>query len=270
MTGNNRSHIGPRVLAAASAMVLSFGVAQPARAGPVKHWGMFPGREVRAVAIRGERFGGENRGQYRVDNRYLTSVVPAAGGGYWYAFAVPGAIGRVWPSGRAVLRRIPGLGPVNRIAAAGEDVYAADDRCQVAHVRDLVLLELRQYDCSQPYGYRLAVVNTSDGAIWILDAGGGTVERRGPRGERSRVTLPMSPMSVAVAHDGTAYVLGVPLAGRGAHPTIAVIAPGAAPQVRVLPMLDAATIAIDGRDRIWISDPTDHAFALITPTARHR
>ena len=223
MTGNNRSHIGPRVLAAASAMVLSFGVAQPARAGPVKHWGMFPGREVRAVAIRGERFGGENRGQYRVDNRYLTSVVPAAGGGYWYAFAVPGAIGR--------------------IAAAGEDVYAADDRCQVAHVRGLVLLELRQYDCSQPYGYRLAVVNTSDGAIWILDAGGGTVERRGPRGERSRVTLPMSPMSVAVAHDGTAYVLGAPLAGRGAHPTIAVIAPGAAPQVRV---------------------------ALITPTARHR
>jgi hypothetical protein len=340
------------------AVVLVTGAAR-ADAGPVKHWGAFPGREVRAVAIRGERFGGENRynavqgrdgyvyvrgrlflyrvldedgrtepvaetwacsgwfesqgvddrtrvpralcaraaqiivasatrhqhirvptpewagaftnaGQYRIDNRYLTSVVSAAGGGYWYAFAVPGAIGRVWPSGRTTLRRIPGLGTVHIIAAAGDDVYAADDQCNVARLRGLVLVERHRYDCSLPYGYRLAVVTTSDGAVWILNRADGTVERRGLHGERARFTLPMGPTSVAVARDGTAYVLGVPQGGRGAHPTIAVIARGVAPQVSVLPMLNAATIAIDARDRIWISDPLDHAFAVIAPIARRR
>ena len=339
-------------------LVLAGGAAL-ADAGPVKHWGTFPGREVRAVAFRGERFGGENRysavqgrdgyvyvrgrlslyrvldadgrtepvaetwacsgwfesqgiddrtrvpraictraaqiivasatrhehirvptpawtgaftssGQYRIDNRYLTSVVPAAGGGYWYAFAVPGAVGRVWPSGRAMLRHVPGLGTVHSIAAAGEDVYAADDQCIVAHLHGLVLVELHRYDCASPYGYRFAVVTTSDGAVWILDPADGGVERRGSHGERARFTLPMSPTSVAVARDGTAYVLGLPPGGRGLHPTIAVIAPGAAPKVSVLPMLNAETIAIDGRDRIWISDPLDHAFAMIAPIARHR
>ena len=209
-------------------------------------------------------------GGYRLDNRYLTAVVPAAGGGYWYAFAVQGAIGRVWPSGRSTLRHIPGLGTVHSIAAAGEDVYAADDRCRIAHLRAMALLELHQYDCSSRYEYGFAVVKTSDGAIWILNPADGWVERRGPHGERALFTLPMSPTSVAVARDRTVYVLGVPLGGRGIHPMIAVIAPGIAPKVSVLPMLNAATIAIDARDRIWISDPLDHAFAVIAPIARHR
>ena len=348
------------IVAVASVLALALVTsAACADAGPVKHWGTFPGREIRAVAIRGERFGGENRytavqgrdgyvyvrgrlflyrvldedgrtepvaetwacsgwfesqgiddrtrvpraictraaqiivasaarhehirvpapawtgaftyaGRDRVDNRYLTSVVPAAGGGYWYAFAVQGAVGRIWPSGRSTLRHISGLGMVHSIAAAGADLYAADDQCRVAHLRAMTLLEMRQYDCASHYGYGFAVVKTSDGAVWTLNPIDGRVERRGPHGERAVFTLPMSPTSVAVARDGTAYVLGVPLGGRGIHPTIAVIAPGIAPKVSVLPMLNAATIAIDGRDRIWISDPLDHAFAVIAPIARHR
>ena len=348
------------VVAIACAVALTFaGGAARVGAGPVKHWGTFPGREVRAVAIRGDRFGGENRysavqgrdgyvyvrgrlflyrvlddagrteavaqtwacsgwfesqgvddrtrvpralctraaqiivasatrhqhirvptpewdgaftytGRYRVDYRYLTSVVPAAGGGYWYAFDVPGAVGRVRPSGQAVLRRIPGLGRVHSIAAAGDDLYAADDQCSVAHVRGLVLVERHRYDCSSPNSYRFALATTSDGAVWILNPADGSVERHGPHGERARFTLPMSPTSVAVAHDGTAYVLGIPPGGHGVHPTLAVIARGVAPKVSLLPMLDADTIAIDGRDRIWISDPHDHAFAVIAPISRHR
>jgi hypothetical protein len=346
-------------VAVSAALALVAGAA-PAGAGPVKHWGTFPGREVRAVAMRGERFGGENRysalqgrdgyvyvrgrlylyrvldedgrteavadtsrcsgwfesqgidertrvpralctraaqiivasatrhqhiriptpawsgafryvGQDRVDNRYLTSVVPAAGGGYWYGFAVPGAVGRVWPSGRTVLRHIPGLGKVQMIAAAGNDVYVADDRCRVAHLRALVLLDLHDYDCSSYWNWnRSAVTRTSDGAVWILSPGDGTVERRRGDGTRAHWNVGMSPASVAVARDGTAYVLGVARGGRDAHPVIATIAPGRAPKVRVLPMRYAETIAIDGRDRIWISDPFDHAFAVIAPTAREK
>jgi hypothetical protein len=339
------------------ALALSAGAAL-ADAGPVKHWGTFPGHEVRAVAMRGWRFGGENLysavqgrdghvyvrgrlylyrvldddgriepvadtsecsggaeshgvddrtrvpraictraaqiivasatwhqhirvptpawsgafgspGQYRVDNRYLTSVVPAAGGGYWFGFHVPGAVGRVWPSGRAVLRRVQGLGQVRSIVALGDDVYVADDQCRVAHLRGFALLDRRDNDCSS-YWIRYAVTQTADGAVWILNPADGTVERRGHNGARARWKLRMRPASVAVTRDGTAYVLGVTVDGGRPHPTIAVIAPGHTPQIRVLPMLSAETIATDGRDRIWISDPIDHAFAVIAPIARHR
>jgi hypothetical protein len=37
--------------AAAASVAFVMALAPPADAGPVKHWGTFPGREVRAVAV---------------------------------------------------------------------------------------------------------------------------------------------------------------------------------------------------------------------------
>ena len=343
------------VVAAAAVLAVVAGAAR-AGAGPVKHWGPFPGREVRALAMRGDRFGGETRydavqgrdgyvyvrgrlglyrvlddggriedvadtaqcsgwteshgvddrtrvpraictraaqiivasatrhrhvrvgtpgwpgafryvGRDRLDDRYLTTVVPANGGGYWYGFAVPGAVGRVAPSGRAELHRIPGLGPVTSMVAAGDDVYVTDG-CRVVHLRGFAVIDQRDYDCLPSWNHA-TLTQTSDGAVWVCNPGDGVVERRGRGGARSEWKLRMSPASVAVTRDGTAYVLGLTGGGdQRAHPTIAVIAPGSAPQIRVLPMLGAETIAVDGRDRIWISDPLDHAFAVIAPNAR--
>ena len=74
------------------------------------------------------------------------------------------------------------------------------------------------------------------------------------------------PSGVAVARNGNAYVLGRAQDPHGAgHPVIAVIAPGRKPDVRTLPMNDAGSIAIDARDRLWISVPSWHAVAVIAP-----
>lgn len=322
--------------------------------GPVKHWGTFPGGEVRSVAIRGDAFGGERYysavqgrdgfvyvrgrlGLYRVlddegrneriartsecsglfesqgvddrrpvplaicdraadiiaivsparhehvrvpapawegsiryaygarlDNRYLTSVVSAAGGGYWYGFAAPGAVGRVWPSGRAETRRILGLGMVTGIATAGSDLYVADDACHVAHLRGLTPVVVRIYSCRHDVRSTI-VARTTDGAAWVLNESDHVVERFAPDGTQRHWVLSVTPTAVAVTSNGTAYVLGRTSDEWRGHPAIAVIARGHAPEARVLPMLNADGIAADARDRLWIGTADDHAFAVITP-----
>jgi len=51
---------------------------------------------------------------------------------------------------------------------------------------------------------------------------------------------------------------------------IAAIRPHGMPDVRVLPMSDTGTIAVDGRDRIWITAPFEHGAALIAPKGTWR
>ena len=46
---------------------------------------------------------------------------------------------------------------------------------------------------------------------------------------------------------------------------VAAIAPGRKPDVRILPMDDVGSIAIDARDRLWTTVPSAHAVAVISP-----
>jgi hypothetical protein len=335
----------PRIAFAALAFTLLVGAAhRSADAGPVKHWGTFPGAEVRAIAFRGGDFGAEpgftaiqgrdgyiylrgRYGLYRVldrdgrneriadtsecaglwesqgvddrtwvpraictraseiilasatwhehirtplppwagpsvptpgDDRYLTAVVPAAGGGYWFSYGFVGGVGRTFSTGRGIVRRYTTMGTLSGIAPAGADLYVANDACQVVRIRRWQVVSTRTYDCPPNAGQHL--VATADGAVWRI-AGEGILERRGGDGTFARWRLAIAPNDVAVARDGTAYVLGAAAGDR--HAMIAVIRHGRAPQIRVLPMEGAGTIAIDRRDRLWISVPSMHAAALI-------
>jgi hypothetical protein len=325
-------------------------------AAPVKHWKAFPGREVRAIALRGDLLGGESSftavqgrdgyvylrgrrglyrmldvdgryervadtsecsgwfesqgtdlrsrvpraictraaeiilagardhghirtpvptwpgalrtvGQYRIDQRYLTAVLPAASGGYWFVYGYPGGLGRIRPSGRAELRHITALGRIRSVAALGEDVYAMDDECRVAHLRGLVVLAIDVFDrrCARPYWPTDRIVAGADGAAWLI--GDGIVERRRPVGRWYRWKIPMTARDVAVSRDGTGYVVGVAPSDRSGRAMLAVLAPGRPPLVRVLPEYDVGSIAIDGRGRTWLSVPYWHAAVLISPGA---
>lgn len=327
-------------------------------AGPVKHWGAFPDREVRAVALRGDQLGGEssytavqgrdgyvylrgrrglyrmldldgryarvantedcsgwfesqgvdNRGgtplaictraaqiilagaqnhwhkraprptwpgafrtagQYRVDNRFLTAVQPASGGGYWFAYGLAVGVGRMWPSGQATVVHLQGLDEIRQIVGAGDDLYVLDNACRVGRLRALTLVAIDFFDerCAgaRPYWPTNHIAAAPDGAVWLI--GSGLVERRARDGARRRWELSMIGTGIAISRDGTAYVLGRTAAGPEGRLRIAVIAPGRAPAVLVLPMTSADTIAIDGRDRIWISVPEWHAAAVISPAA---
>ncbi len=365
------------IAAVATSIAFIVAAAAPAAAGPVKHWGTFPGREVRAVAFRGDAMGSEPSfvavqgrdgyvylrgrfGLYRVlaldgsservadtshcsgwfesqgadtrsfvpraicdraseiiiavstalhlhvrtpapdwsaaipkveicgydqpaggtpspvtcrrDSRFLTAVVPAAGGGYWFANGMVGGIGRVWPSGRAAVAPLAGFRRILSVAARGEDVYLIDERCRFGHVRGLTLVDSHRIGGRGCHGYfpSASVVATGDGALWALGSSSGIVERYGGDGSHRAWTLAMIPAGVAVSRDGTAYVLGYTREAslRFARPAIAAIAPHRVPQVRLLPMghVGMMSIAIDARDRLWISDPLWHAAALISPT----
>jgi hypothetical protein len=75
---------------------------------------------------------------------------------------------------------------------------------------------------------------------------------------------------VAATRDGTAYVLGSSARQWPSHSMIATIAPHGPPIVRRLPMQNAQSIAVDGRDRIWITNVYDHAAAMISPPGASR
>lgn len=342
----------PYLAAAACAALFVAGAVLRADAGPVKHWGTFPGREVRALALRGYVFGAEPSyttvqgrdgyvylrgrfglyrvldadgtvrrvadtsqcggwteshgadlrtlvpraicsraseiivassrvhvhlrmpvpttpdafstvGTYRVDERFLTDVVPADDGGYWFAYGDARTVGRSGP-GVARLLHLDGLGRVRGIAVRGGDLYVVDDKCTLGHVRAMELVEAARFDAvCRPSGIGPPLVSTRDGAVWVLH--GPFVERIGPDGCRRDWRLGMFASGVAVTRDGTAYVLGSTSLTYTAHPVVAVIPPHGLPDVRVLPMRSVGHIAVDGRDRIWISDPGDHGAAVIAP-----
>jgi hypothetical protein len=205
------------------------------------------------------------QGQYRIDERFLTSVIPAANGGYWFAYGYPGGLGRIWPSGRATLHHLAGLGRFRSIAAVGDDVYVMDDECRIAHVRGLRLLTLDAFgtDCGDRRSYwrTNGVAAGADGTVWLF--GNGQVERRTLAGRRRRWKLAMTVRALAVARDGTAYAVGADPADRQARALLATIAPGRPPVLRTLPEYGVEAIAIDGRDRIWLSVPQWHAAAVI-------
>ncbi len=340
-----------RPAAAFAALVCAFASASASRAGagPIKHWGTFPGRDVRALSFSGGGIGAEPKftalqgrdgyvyirgrfGLYRIlddtgrnvqiadtsrcggwyksadvdvrgtvpraicnsagriietsttyhrswrvpvpswlggvdeTNRVtasLTEVIAADDGGFWYAYGKARGIGRVWPSGRAVLRRYPGVGAITSIAAAGDDLYFVDDECVLGRLHGLALVVSHAVPCG---GGDAQVVATSDGGVWTLGGRSGAVERYGRDGSHRSWRLSMDPTGVAVSRDGTAYVLGYqqPVSWKS-QPVIAVIAPGRKPDLRLLPTSDAGSIAIDGRDRLWISAPRAHGATVIAP-----
>lgn len=329
--------------------------AASADTGPIKHWGTFPGREVRAISFR-DNFGdayyavvqgrdghvymrgrwelyrllddaghfevvmqtGDCSGPYeaqgvdlrtrvpmavcdrgaeiivfvtqgyhrhfrvplpewvgtaeptRGDRRYLTSVVSAGDGGYWFAYGEVGGIGRVFPSGRATLLHLKGFGAIESLAAVGNDAYAIDERCRVLHLHGTVIAARYGAACGSGQSvFDMSVVATADGAVWALGGRSGVIVRYGPDGSRRRWDLKMSADGVVVSRDGTAYVLGASWTVNDGH-LIAAIRPHGMPDVRVLPMSDTGTIAVDGRDRIWITAPFEHGAALIAPKGTWR
>lgn len=205
-------------------------------------------------------------GQIDATNRVtgsLTNVLTSDDGGFWFVYGMARGIGRVWPSGRAVLRQYPGVGAITSIAAAGRDLYFVDDECVLGRLRGLALVASYHVPCGRGDA---KVVATTDGAVWMLGGASGSVSRYGRDGSRSSWSLGMKPTGVAVSRDGTAYVLGyqLPVSWKS-HPLIAVIAPGRKADLRVLPTLDAGSIAIDARDRLWISAPLAHGVTVIAP-----
>lgn len=194
--------------------------------------------------------------------RYLTAVVPAAGGGYWFAYSSHG-VGRVYPSGRSTLRRVPALGSIVGMAASGDDVYVVDTDCRVAHLRGLALVGVQGDRCGEYYAWQQRLVSTPDGAVWILSPASGVAERHGSDGSTRRWKLGMNPIDVAVTHDGTAYMLGN--AGTDGQAVIAIIRSGKKPDVRAVPVNRPGSITVDARDRLWITVPMWHAAAIIAP-----
>lgn len=164
-----------------------------------------------------------------------------------------------------MLRHVEGLDRIRSVAAIGEDVYAMDDRCRVAHLRDLALLAIDVFDrgCTQAHWQSDRIDAGADGAAWLI--GAGLVERRPLAGRQNRWKIAITATDVAVARDGTAYVVGVAPSDRSGRAMLAVLAPGRAPIVRVLPEFNVESIAIDGRDRIWLGVPFWHAAVLVSP-----
>jgi hypothetical protein len=347
-----------RGLVAFSALLAFVGFGTPrADAGPVKHWETFPGREVRAVSLRGNAMGSEPgyavvqgrdghvyiRGRYglyrvldddganvqiadtvecggpiesqgadtrslvpraicdrgaviilvsatshkhlqaalprwtgparptRGDNRYLTSVIPADGGGYWFAFGAVHGVGHSWPSGRSEVRYVPNVDEIAAIAAAGSRLYFIDTSCRVGRWNGLSPVLLERLPCT-PNAYAATVVATRDGAVWALSGTNtsGVAVRYGADGSRRHWKLPMSATGVAVARDGTTYILGTLQTASIFNAAIAVIPPSGKLDIRSLPMQDTGTLAIDGHDRIWITAPFEHGAALIAPKGTWR
>ena len=207
------------------------------------------------------------RGGYVMDYRYLTAVLPAGGGGYWFSYGMAGGVGRVTPSGPSVLRHYGALGKIHSMVAIGEDVYVASGACSVTHIRRWRVLDAHDFECGEFWPReRLAV--GADQSVWALGGTSGKLERWGRDGSHARWKLAMIPLAVAVAHDGTAYVLGLERSDFRGHPLIALIVPGRRPEIRTLPMSEVGTMAVDGRDRLWITVPSAHSVALIAPKER--
>lgn len=183
--------------------------------------------------------------RHRFDERYLTQVVTAADGGYWFAYGNASGLGRRWPNGQASLRDI-GFGPIGSMAVDGDDVYVADWSCRIARFHRLMLAETRNYYCRSYYA--LSSFAVARDAVWIGAGSTGVVERRGRDGSHKRWTLSMIVSGLAIARDGTGYVLGYSGMTYAGHPMIAIIAPGRAPILAQLPMRAVGTIAVDRRD----------------------
>jgi hypothetical protein len=206
----------------------------------------------------------ERQGAYKFDVRYLSDVQPADGGGYWFAYDLAREIGRVDATGRAFAVRDATEGRIAGMAPAGRDLFVTDVWCALSRYRDFALVARApaRVPCAQSRTYP-SIAATADGSVWLFSEG--RLERRLPGGRWQRWLFDIDPTGVALTRDGTAYVLGFERARGSGHPLIAVLVRGRAPDVRVLPMRVADSIAVDGRDRIWISDPFDHAFALVSP-----
>ncbi len=140
-----------RAAAVSVALLLSFAAPQRADAGAIKHWGTFPGREVRAVAFRGAEMGANpglgvvpgrdgyvyvlgKWGVYRVldaDGRWQKVLTPAAcagGGAVDVSTWIPSLV--CARNGRLVRERAGGRVerfPIPRPRWAGaSDVYSSD------------------------------------------------------------------------------------------------------------------------------------------------
>ncbi|HEX3549516.1 MAG TPA: hypothetical protein VHT53_04035 [Candidatus Elarobacter sp.] len=198
------------------------------------------------------------------DGRELTGVVADGDGGYWFAYGEADAIGHVRRDGRASLWPDLSLARDFSMSVSGGDAFATDAQCRLVRIR---AGRLRTLDAADPAcygtGYWAAVVTTRDGSVWRLHLN--RVERVTPAGVKTRWTLPMSAIGVAVTRDGTAFVLGGAAERPAARATVAVIRRRRAPVVYRVPMTSADGIAVDARDRIWITDFFDHAAALISP-----
>jgi hypothetical protein len=347
-----------RWVAALAWMLLCLTHVGTADAGPIKHWGMFPGWTVRAIALRGYDIGAEPSyrveqgrdgylyvrgrwGLYRViddrgdhvqvantdlcggffeshgvdarsatphaicsraqviivaaarwhrhlrapmpprswpraivpidgypahyrDNRFLTHVVAAPTGGYWFAYGEIGAVGRIG-STHSFMLRLPDFGEIQGLAAVGNDAYVGDDSCHLAHLRGTELVGIWKYPCRSDDTMVVTPVAGRDGAVWILRVG--NVERIGGDGSRRRWSVAMRPTSLATTRDGIAYVIGT---GIDYGYTIAVLGPGQEDRIALLPMDSAEAISMDDRGRLWISAPHEHGLALITPPSRKK
>ncbi|HEY4440792.1 MAG TPA: hypothetical protein VGN14_10060 [Candidatus Elarobacter sp.] len=201
------------------------------------------------------------RGGYRFDDRYLTAVIPADNGSFWIAFGALHAVGRVDAGGTTTLRLVTGIGSIRSMAVLGDDVYLAGERCAVAHLRGLTIVERIKGGCVSAARWRTVSAVSAGGATWLLYPDGAVVARS-RRGER-RWKLPFWPVSVAVTRDGKAYVLGPKDIRRWGHPMIAMLPPAGKARIDNLPMEEADAIDVDGRDRLWIADWLDHAAALV-------
>lgn len=197
------------------------------------------------------------------DTGSLTNVLTADDGGFWFAYGPARGIGRVWTSGRAELRHYPGVGAITSVAAAGDDLYFVDDECVFGRLHGLTLIASHAVPCDHGDASGVA---TTDGAVWVLGGATGVVARYGRDGSHRSWRLALDATGVAVSRDGTVYVLGYqPTATWKSHPMIAVIAPGHKPDLRILPTLDVGSIAIDARDRLWISAPHAHGATVVAP-----
>ncbi len=201
----------------------------------------------------------------RADARELTDIAPSDGGGYWFAYGRAKTVGHVGGRLGTHSVHLAGLRELRAVAPLGSDLLVDDGACVLGRIDAFALVEAAQYDapCAEPRPSP-PLTATSDGAVWLLDAPHSIV-RIDP--DRTRRAWPTSyyPRGVAVARDGTAYVLAMDAMSWQAGYVVIAIPRDGEPQVRTLPMRSAASIAVDGRDRIWITDPRDHAAIVVAP-----
>jgi hypothetical protein len=206
----------------------------------------------------------------RLEYGILTAATPRAGAGWWFSYGYARAFGSLDAAGHARLARLAGVGIIRQIAPLGDSIYVSDDACHVARLRNLIPKSIESVGCGRRYGIpRLKTIGRSVYALAPVSwTAGGIVVRYASEGSRQNWIVPLVPIDVAQDSRGQAYVLGFEGDWRNARYFVARLGRDGRALAQRLPVDEAGSIAIDARDRIWLTAPLNHSLIVLSPTVK--
>lgn len=195
---------------------------------------------------------------YLFDYPFVTSIERTERGRWWFSYGYARGLGFSDADGRTRLVHLAGLPPVRAMALIGDDVLLGADDCVLARVHNLKVAGTTR-TCA---GHSAPQFVRAGDSVWVI-GGGPAVERRDAAGRVRRFDFGVAVGAVAYdRRSRVTYLLGAEPYGRNILVILA--ADGRSRTVR-LPMTGGTSLAVDGRGRIWISDPFQHSLVAIAP-----